>query len=104
MGYCFFLIIYGRIFRLRLWKRQDLLGLAIGIVRPQADRVTHKINLDRNEMDTFVLIFGQRKYVARTVREFTDLVIIEICNNYCVCSKYINVLPYTSLVFGLLYI
>jgi len=63
----------GMLTSIKLSKRQDVLGLAISIFRPNFDRVVHKINLDRNEVDSYVLIFGQRKSVHRTAKEMNDL-------------------------------
>ncbi|KAL3116086.1 hypothetical protein niasHT_007386 [Heterodera trifolii] len=59
--------------QIKLFKRQDLLGMVIGFVRPRPDNVVHKIDLDPDEMDSFVLIFGQRKNVQKTVKEMHDL-------------------------------
>ncbi|KAI3413515.1 Protein of unknown function (DUF1682) [Globodera pallida] len=59
--------------QIKLCKRQDLLGMVIGLFRPRPDHVVHKIDLDPDEMDSFVLIFGQRKSVQKTVKEMHDL-------------------------------
>uniref|UniRef100_A0A914HBG8 PAT complex subunit CCDC47 n=1 Tax=Globodera rostochiensis TaxID=31243 RepID=A0A914HBG8_GLORO len=59
--------------QIKLCKRQDLLGMVIGLFRPRPDHVVHKIDLDPDEMDSFVLIFGQRKNVQKTVKEMHDL-------------------------------
>ena len=48
----------------------------LNIVRPTLDRVVHKIDMDPGEMDSFVLIFGQRKSVLRAVKEMHDLVFL----------------------------
>jgi hypothetical protein len=59
--------------QIKLVKRQDLMNWAINIVRPKADRVVHKVDLDKGEMDSFVLIFGNRKSVYRAAKELADL-------------------------------
>jgi len=58
---------------LKLTKRQDLVGLITSFLWPRPDRVVHKVELDPNEMDAFVIIFGQRKGVLKAVKEMFDL-------------------------------
>lgn len=43
-------------------------------MRPKSDKIVHKIDLDYGEMDTFVIIFGQRKSVQKSMKETNDLV------------------------------
>uniref|UniRef100_A0A915EUC9 PAT complex subunit CCDC47 n=1 Tax=Ditylenchus dipsaci TaxID=166011 RepID=A0A915EUC9_9BILA len=50
------------------------LRLATNFVRPKLDRVVHKVDLDKGEMDSFVLIFGNRKSVLRAVKDMADCV------------------------------
>lgn len=64
----------GMLTQIRLIKRQDLVGWSLNLFQPKNDRVTHKITLDKNEIDTFVLIFGNRKSVSKTVKDMWDLV------------------------------
>lgn len=64
----------GMLTQIRLIKRQDLVGWSLNLFQPKNDRVTHKITLDKNEIDTFVLIFGNRKNVSKTVKDMWDLV------------------------------
>uniref|UniRef100_A0A915M7N5 PAT complex subunit CCDC47 n=1 Tax=Meloidogyne javanica TaxID=6303 RepID=A0A915M7N5_MELJA len=84
----------GMLTQIKLRKRQDLLGILLNIIRPQLDRVVHKIDMDPNEMDSFVLIFGQRKSVLRAVKEMHDLVpaIIDSTTVHFLkrCEKYIE--------------
>ena len=54
---------------------QDLLGVTLNMIRPRQDRVIHTIDLDPGEMDSFVIIFGQRKTVQKAVKEMNDLVL-----------------------------
>jgi hypothetical protein len=63
---------------IKLCKRQDLLGVALNLIRPRPDKVIHKIDMDHGEMDSFVIIFGQRKSVQKMVKDINDLVIINI--------------------------
>lgn len=63
----------GMLTQLKLSKRQDLLGVALNLIRPMPDKVIHKIDLEPGEMDSFVIIFGQRKGVQKAVKEMNDL-------------------------------
>jgi len=63
----------GMLTQIRLNKRQDLLGLIMGFVRPKFDRVMHKIELDKGEMDSYVMMFGKRKSVLKEVKDLNDL-------------------------------
>lgn len=65
--------------QIKLKKRQDLLSYAIDLFYPKYDRFVHKIELDKNEIDSYVIIFGQRKPVINAVKELTDLVKIFSC-------------------------
>lgn len=60
--------------QIKLIKRQDLVGFTANFFRPKSDRVIHKIDLERGEMDSFVLIFGNKKSVLRAVKDYEDLV------------------------------
>jgi len=42
-------------------------------VRPRPDKVMHKIELEKGEMDSFVMIFGKRKSVLKEVKDMNDL-------------------------------
>ncbi|CAK5060831.1 unnamed protein product [Meloidogyne enterolobii] len=87
----------------QLRKRQDLLGILLNIIRPQPDRVVHKIDMDPNEMDSFVLIFGQRKSVLRAVKEMHDLSVyvtekknfekLQLLPSFCVYAEVAEIVP-----------
>lgn len=64
---------HGMLTQIKLIKRQDLLGFTANFFRPKSDRVIHKIDFERGEMDSFVLIFGNRKSVQRAVKDYADL-------------------------------
>jgi hypothetical protein len=63
----------GMLTQIKLNKRQDFVAMTLNIFKPKLDRVVHKIDLDHNEMDAFVLIFGLRKNVSKCFKELTDL-------------------------------
>ncbi|KAI1729377.1 coiled-coil domain-containing protein 47 [Ditylenchus destructor] len=63
----------GMLTQIKLIKRQDLVGFTANFFRPKSDRVIHKIDLERGEMDSFVLIFGNKKSVLRAVKDYEDL-------------------------------
>lgn len=64
----------GMLTQLKLVKRQDLMSVVLQLVKPKSDRIVHKIELDKQEMDSFVIAFGQRKSVTKAAKELTDLV------------------------------
>nr|CAD2155148.1 unnamed protein product [Meloidogyne enterolobii] len=93
----------GMLTQIKLRKRQDLLGILLNIIRPQPDRVVHKIDMDPNEMDSFVLIFGQRKSVLRAVKEMHDLSVyvtekknfekLQLLPSFCVYAEVAEIVP-----------
>ncbi|KAL7078349.1 hypothetical protein ACQ4LE_002417 [Meloidogyne hapla] len=93
----------GMLTQIKLRKRQDLLGILLNIVRPQLDRVVHKIDMDPGEMDSFVLIFGQRKSVLRAVKEMHDLSAyvtekknfekLQLPSSFCVYAEIAEIVP-----------
>lgn len=60
--------------QIKLKKRQDLLSYGIDLFYLKFDHIIYKVELDKSEMDSFVIIFGQRKPVINAVKELTDLV------------------------------
>ncbi|VDM40026.1 unnamed protein product [Toxocara canis] len=63
----------GMLIQLKLQKRQDLISVVMGLARPKQDKAIIRIDVDQNEMDSFVLAFGQRKSVTKAVKEMMDL-------------------------------
>ncbi|TKR67911.1 hypothetical protein L596_023985 [Steinernema carpocapsae] len=59
--------------QIQLKKRQDLLSYIFNLIRPRTDRVYMKLDLEKNEMDTFVLAFGQKKSATKIAKEMADL-------------------------------
>ncbi|VDD90955.1 unnamed protein product [Enterobius vermicularis] len=59
--------------QMKLKKRQDLISIFMGVIRPTSDKVIIRIDLDHNEMDSYVFAFGQRKAVTKAVKEMLDL-------------------------------
>lgn len=59
---------------LKLIKRQDLMSLVVGLVRPQQDQLHLKINLKTNFMESFVMCIGTKKTITKFFKEYSDLV------------------------------
>ncbi|KAE9555030.1 hypothetical protein FO519_001776 [Halicephalobus sp. NKZ332] len=59
--------------QLKLIKRQDVVGLVYNYIQPKLDKVTHKVEMDKGEMDSVVVAFGNKKSVAKAFRELADL-------------------------------
>uniref|UniRef100_A0A914V2V8 PAT complex subunit CCDC47 n=1 Tax=Plectus sambesii TaxID=2011161 RepID=A0A914V2V8_9BILA len=63
----------GMLVQLKLLKRQDLVSVISQMIRPKYDRVIVRVELDNNEMDSYVFALGQRKSLVKLVKEMTDL-------------------------------
>uniref|UniRef100_F1L2T6 PAT complex subunit CCDC47 n=1 Tax=Ascaris suum TaxID=6253 RepID=F1L2T6_ASCSU len=63
----------GMLIQLKLQKRQDLISVVMGLARAKQDKAVIRIDVDPNEMDSFVLAFGKRKSFTKAVKEMTDL-------------------------------
>lgn len=60
----------------RLLKRQDLLCLGLNLFYPRTDKMIYRFELDTNEMDNFILAFGQRKSLVKLAKDYSDLVCV----------------------------
>lgn len=71
--------VEGMLLELKLIKRQDLLSLAMGIMKKEQDQLTIKVELSKDAMDTFVLALATKKSASKLFKEMIDLVMIECC-------------------------
>ncbi|XP_011178680.2 PAT complex subunit CCDC47 [Zeugodacus cucurbitae] len=67
----------GMLVELKMIKRQDLVALISGLIRPQQDQVHIKVEMTRGVMDAFVFCVGLRKTITKVFKEYADL------NKYC---------------------
>ncbi|XP_037959958.1 coiled-coil domain-containing protein 47 [Teleopsis dalmanni] len=67
----------GMLVELKMIKRQDLVALVAGLMRPQQDQVHIKVQLSRSIVDGFVFCVGSKKTVTKFFKEYADL------NKYC---------------------
>uniref|UniRef100_A0AC34Q1Z0 PAT complex subunit CCDC47 n=1 Tax=Panagrolaimus sp. JU765 TaxID=591449 RepID=A0AC34Q1Z0_9BILA len=65
--------VQGMLSQLKLIKRQDLAGLIYNYIQPTYDRVIHKVEMDKGEMDSIILAFGNKRSVAKAYKEMADL-------------------------------
>ncbi|XP_068151027.1 PAT complex subunit CCDC47 [Drosophila tropicalis] len=63
----------GMLVELKMIKRQDLVSLLAGLMRPQLDQAHIKIELTKGVMDGFVFAVGTKKTIAKVFKEYTDL-------------------------------
>ncbi|KAM8716261.1 hypothetical protein ACLKA7_003185 [Drosophila subpalustris] len=63
----------GMLVELKMIKRQDLVSLVAGLMRPQLDQAHIKIELSRGLMDSFVFAVGSKKTISKVFKEYTDL-------------------------------
>ncbi|CAD5221494.1 unnamed protein product [Bursaphelenchus xylophilus] len=93
--------VKGMLSQLKLVKRQDLVGLVLNCFSPRADRIVHRIDLDPQEMDTFVMVLGLKKSIIRLVKEYPDLSTfaverkpqIPLPNNFLVYAEVSETIP-----------
>ncbi|XP_013200867.2 PAT complex subunit CCDC47 [Amyelois transitella] len=63
----------GMLLTLKLIKRQDLVHVLLGVVRPTPDTLLIRVELSRDDSDPFVLCVGQKKIVTKLAKEMQDL-------------------------------
>ncbi|KAM7353825.1 PAT complex subunit CCDC47 [Cochliomyia hominivorax] len=63
----------GMLVELKMIKRQDLVSLVAGLMRPQQDQLHIKVDLTRGVMDPFVFCVGSRKTITKAFKEYSDL-------------------------------
>ncbi|KAL4710866.1 hypothetical protein ACJJTC_002496 [Scirpophaga incertulas] len=63
----------GMLLTLKLIKRQDLVHVLLGIVRPSPDTLLIRVELDKDDCDPFVLCVAQKKIATRLAKEMQDL-------------------------------
>ncbi|XP_004926303.1 PAT complex subunit CCDC47 [Bombyx mori] len=63
----------GMLLTLKLIKRQDLVHVLLGVVRPNPDTLQIRIELGKDDMDPFVFCIAQKKIAAKLAREMHDL-------------------------------
>lgn len=79
----------GMLVELKMIKRQDLVALISGLIRPQQDQVHIKVEMTRGVMDAFVFCVGLRKTITKVFKEFADLVSLFIKYKYIHAYLYI---------------
>ncbi|VDM68933.1 unnamed protein product, partial [Strongylus vulgaris] len=65
--------VNGMLIQIKTMKRQDLISRIMAFFSPQKDRITFKLELDPGELDSFVMIFGQKKPVVKQHKDMLDL-------------------------------
>ncbi|KAG6465704.1 coiled-coil domain-containing protein 47 isoform X2 [Manduca sexta] len=63
----------GMLLTLKLIKRQDLVHVVLGAVRPSPDTLLLRAELGKDDSDPFVLCVAQKKIATRLSREMQDL-------------------------------
>ncbi|XP_059057685.1 PAT complex subunit CCDC47 [Achroia grisella] len=63
----------GMLLTLKLIKRQDLVHVALGVVRPTTDTLLVKVELGKDDSDPFVLCVAQKKIASKLAKEMQDL-------------------------------
>ncbi|KAJ0174772.1 hypothetical protein K1T71_009880 [Dendrolimus kikuchii] len=63
----------GMLLTLKLIKRQDLVHVLLGVVRPTPDTLLVRVELGKDDSDPFVLCVAQKKIATRLSKEMQDL-------------------------------
>ncbi|XP_026321431.1 coiled-coil domain-containing protein 47 [Hyposmocoma kahamanoa] len=63
----------GMLLTLKLIKRQDLVHVVLGAVRPQTDTLLVRVELGKDDSDPFVLCIAQKKIATKLSKEMQDL-------------------------------
>lgn len=63
----------GMLLTLKLIKRQDLVHVLLGVVRPTPDTLLIRVELGKDDSDPFVLCVAQKKIATRLAKEMQDL-------------------------------
>ncbi|XP_028161456.1 PAT complex subunit CCDC47 [Ostrinia nubilalis] len=63
----------GMLLTLKLIKRQDLVHVLLGIVKPTPDTLQIRVELGKDDGDPFVLCVAQKKHATRLAKEMQDL-------------------------------
>ncbi|XP_068617688.1 PAT complex subunit CCDC47 [Battus philenor] len=63
----------GMLLTLKLIKRQDLVHVLLGVVRPSPDTLMIRVELGKDDCDPFVFCVGQKKIATRLAKEMQDL-------------------------------
>ncbi|CAH0755660.1 unnamed protein product [Diatraea saccharalis] len=63
----------GMLLTLKLIKRQDLVHVLLGVVRPSPDTLLIRVELGKDDCDPFVLCIAQKKIATRFSKEMQDL-------------------------------
>ncbi|XP_001850592.2 coiled-coil domain-containing protein 47 [Culex quinquefasciatus] len=67
----------GMLVELKMIKRQDLVSLIAGIMKPVQDQLHIKVEMSQDAMDNFVFCVATRKQAAKMFKEMNDL------NKFC---------------------
>ncbi|KAJ8714921.1 hypothetical protein PYW08_004902 [Mythimna loreyi] len=63
----------GMLLTLKLIKRQDLVHVLLGVVRPTPDTLLVRVELGKDDSDPFVLCVAQKKIATKLSKEMQDL-------------------------------
>lgn len=63
----------GMLVELKMIKRQDLVSLIAGLMRPVQDQVQIKVEISKDSMDSFVFCVASKKTATKSFKEMNDL-------------------------------
>lgn len=63
----------GMLVELKLIKRQDLVAITAGIIRPTIDQIHIKVTMNKEDMDSFVFCVASKKTALHLSKEMADI-------------------------------
>ncbi|XP_057671819.1 PAT complex subunit CCDC47 [Diorhabda carinulata] len=63
----------GMLVELKLIKRQDLLAILSGMMRPTMDQIHITVRMNKEDMDTFIFCLAAKKTAQQLVKDMADL-------------------------------
>jgi len=74
----------GMLVELRFFKRQDLIHVIAQFLKPTADQVIIRINMNPDDMEPFVFAIANKKTAVKLSKEMTDI------NTFCADKKNVD--------------
>jgi hypothetical protein len=77
----------GMLVELKMIKRQDLVAIVAGLMKPTQDQLHIKVEISKDSMDTFVFAVGAKKTASKMFKELADLVSTTWNLDDCFCDS-----------------
>jgi hypothetical protein len=80
--------------QLKFLKRQDLISVISGLIKPQNDQIIISVEFDRKDLDSYVFCLANRKQSSNLMRDYQDVGTYcaekkQLSDKYDISSKYV---------------